>query len=271
MKKLISLFFLLATVAHSQNLNGLLTPYGQQRLNNQQSLAHASRNHFVTGDSLIFNNSAFNGFFSNIINQIQPTYLQQILYVEPAGLVTNRPGTLQIYNSLLNLSSLEQAHIMRDRGTSPLFRNIRIFTDENFRNEIRAIPAVTTIPNQARYFVIMRDERFGNVRYSISFSHNNGSIGVNITNLERVRFMLWTVAESNGLSISFTITPTVQGYVYAAQVAANVKDLDNVLNRIHLPSFFSRRIEGIKGWLFSQLFGLTVMQGIHPTAISLAN
>jgi hypothetical protein len=267
----IGLTVIFSVPAAAQSVEAMLTEKGRSALSGSKSSVGQAMYNFTDDQSLIFRKGILGGIFDRNIEEIKPNYLQEAVYFEARTMNIAHGQDLENYNKLLDLKSLSSAYIDKSKGgnsdTAPLFTNIRIFSDATFKTEVKAIEPVTVIPPAARYYAIMRDERFGNVRYAIDFTYQNGVMGISITNLARVKFVFWNVAEPEGLRISFYIVPVSNGYAYMAQIAAAVSDIDAMRKRVNFPTFFSRRIEGIKGWVFNRLYGVNLKQSIGITDI----
>ncbi len=203
----------------------------------------------------------------NFIDDMQANMSLEFLYFVPKGTFPLRTPQ-EVYNSIQDLTTLNQAtYLSRDKN-QPLFTNVHMFTDAKRRTKMDALPPFAgSLPHFEEVHLKLKDDRFGNVDYLGQLDARTEFVSLSLLNESNVRYSIMKLADVGNLRLSFIEVPLAEGNLYVAHVAAYIANLTEAQSRVHLPSMFSRRLEGIKGWYFKQVHGVKVEQGIDPVPI----
>jgi hypothetical protein len=203
----------------------------------------------------------------SFIDDTQANVSLEFLYFVPKGTFP-RSSPVEVYNSIQDLTTLNQATYFSRDKTQSLFTNVHLFTDASRRTRLNALPPFEgQLPHKQQVHLKLKDDRFGNVNYLGQIDARAEFVSLSLLNESTVRYAIIKLAEAGNLRLSFIEMPLAEGTLYVAHVAAFIANVDDASARVHLPSMFSRRLEGIKGWYFKQVYGVRVEQGVDPEPI----
>jgi hypothetical protein len=247
----------------AQAMASLLTPDGAQAMVKGNGAGRVVRYNYVNSDELLVRPGALLGLPNAAIQQVKANYVQQTLYLAPSSLGLPTLSSLELYNKLLDVKSLLNATQLKNNGKfAPLFKSVQLYSDETFKQQVDSFKMVDVIPEQARYYVRLHDDRLGNLRYTLDITYRQGIMGLTFINLDKANYLVTQVAPVGGIAISLYFSPVNEGVLYVLQIAMQLVNSDEIRKHIDLESFFGRRVEGFKGWLFNHLFNVQVEQGI---------
>lgn len=202
------------------------------------------------------------------VNELNANFSLEFLYFVPNGQF-EEPSFDQVLEALFDVESLTDAYMIRKNKKQSLFNNVVVF--DNFENRQKITPTIDVagvkLPISHHLDVSLKDSRLGKIDYRIEFFMNDQLTAMSMLNYSVASYMTRKIADKQKIRLSFFKEKVDGGFLYVAHIAAQIHDLDKAVQNIHLPSFFSRRLEGIKGWYFLQVYGVRVEQGIYPVAI----
>lgn len=207
--------------------------------------------------------------YEELYYKTSTNYTEQILYFVPNGLLPKRTD-LQVYNAVKNVESLEQSYVVRDKRRDPFMSKVHEFATTALKQRVKYTPLeVPPIPIYSESYIKAKDTRFGTIGYTISYRYNKGRLIINLSNLSSIHYMVYPIADAQKFSTIVTVQPLKEGTLYIFQTFASLKNLKNAESNIDLRTFFSRRLEALKGWYFRQVYQVEVVQGVFPESIRL--
>lgn len=263
---IISLVFSLALSARgfsAPSLQSLLSPTSAEALLKGERVWHTS----YEGKLALLASGFAAETAQKYLDETEASFSEEVLYFAPAGFAPEK-SPLEIFNSILDISSLEQARVKKnDDSYSPLFQKISIFFDKDKKEELKTPLVLEELPDSMSLYASMRDDRLGSIFYQFDYTARESGIALSMLNLVPLRYLFFGIADKESLRTTFIQMPTAEGVLYVAHIAGHINNLDSIKKRLDLPSFFSRRIEGLKAWFFKQAYGLNIVQTRLPSVL----
>ncbi|MGL4523904.1 MAG: DUF6675 family protein [Spirochaetia bacterium] len=208
--------------------------------------------------------------YEEIYYETASNYTVQILYYIPQNLLTPLTNQ-QIYQAITDVSSLKKSYVVRDDRRDPFMTNVQEFTSSRFREKaiIDHSSTLKEVPIFTEKYLRAKDTRFGTIEYNVAYRYTMGRFMIIMKNIDPINYLFYKIADPNQFTTVITIQPVQGGLLYCVQAFSSVKNLKTVEKKIDLRTFFSRRLEGIKGWFFRQVYGIEVKQGVFPVSVKL--
>lgn len=216
-----------------------------------------------------FNQVELKNEFEEIYYQTDANYSVQILYFVPRGTLPQR-SDLEIYNSIKKVLSLDNSYVVRDNRHDPFMTKVHEYSGPEFKTKIQFIPLTQgPIPIYSESYIKAKDTRFGTIGYTIAYRYRQGRFMINLTNLSNISYIMYPIAAAGKFSTVLTAQPVRDGVLYISQAFVSFKNLKTAESSIDLRTFFSRRLEALKGWYFRQVYQIEVIQGVFPESIKI--
>ncbi|NIZ19550.1 DUF6675 family protein [Entomospira culicis] len=200
------------------------------------------------------------------INEVGANLSLEFLYFVPASQHAKRSNK-DVVEALLHIRTLGTAYMIRNDKEQALFSNVEVLDNFQNRKKINS-PVSVTIPFSYQRYISLKDARFGKIDYRVDYLADNQNVVVSMLNFSTLSYMMRKIADSQKMRLSFMQQEVSEGMLYVGHITAQIHNLDKAKESIHLPSFFSRRVEGMKGWYFQQVHGIKVNQGVYPVKIA---
>ncbi|NIZ46348.1 hypothetical protein PVA44_06400 [Entomospira nematocerorum] len=203
------------------------------------------------------------------INELDANFSLEFLYFIPKDQLPTRKSS-EILKQILQIESLKTAYMMRNNGKEqPLFKQVEVLNNFKDRKKVNVqIEEPISIPFQSELFISLKDSRFGKIDYQVNYLASNELVLVSLLNFTPLSYMGKKIAQAHSMRLSFMEQVVDEGTLFVGHVVGNISDLEKAKKSIHLPSFFSRRVEGIKGWYFNQVYDMKIPQGVYPVAVA---
>ncbi len=216
-----------------------------------------------------FKDSRIKEQFKEIFYRAAANYTVQIVYFAPDDILPLRTD-LQIYNAVKNVESLSDSYVLRKGRKDPFMTKIQEYSGTEFKKRTRFIPLEQPpIPFFNESYFKAKDTRFGTINYTLAYRYEQGRFMLNLTNDSKIDYLLYPIAEKGKFTTVLTAQPVQEGILYILHVFVAMKNLKTAESNIDLRTFFSRRLEALKGWYFRQVYDIEVVQGILPEPIKI--
>ncbi|NIZ41221.1 hypothetical protein PVA45_06860 [Entomospira entomophila] len=205
------------------------------------------------------------------IRDMDANFSLEFLYFIPKGKLPAKTNA-EILSKILRVETLGSTYMIRNGGKEQvLFKQIEVLNNFKDRKKVsEQIEQKIQLPFEKHMFITLKDARFGKIDYDVTYEASDKFLMISLLNSTPLSYAGKTIATSQAMRLSFMQQELSEGTLYVGHVVGKIHDLEKARKSIHLPSFFSRRIEGLKGWYFQQVYGVKVPQGIYPVAVSLS-
>jgi hypothetical protein len=195
-----------------------------------------------------------------------PNYIVRNYYTFPVS-DFKIADQLEVYNKLISFPSLDATYIVRKGKKTPFLSQVSVL-DQTTLQKISLQP-LTAIPQHANYLLVVKDAKFGQVKYQIETDYQDGMMLWTMTNVTKINYFGQTLAEPYDFKTQFILYQQDAQWLLIAQSVMNIPKLEQASNSIDLKSFFSKRLEGLKTWYMAQVFQVVVKQGVFPRPIQI--
>ncbi len=249
-------------------LESILQPDMTKKLKEEGYIFQFGKSGIEYLDSL--QNSLIKDQLKEIFYQLPANYTVQIIYFAPDNILPAR-SDLQIYNAVKNVESLDNSYVLRKGRKDPFMTKVHEYAGIEFKKRMQFTPLEKgPIPLFSESYFKAKDTRFGNTSYILTYRYEQERFMLNLTNESAIDYLIYPIAEKGKFSTVLMAQRVRGGILFILHTFVSLKNLKTAESNIDLRTFFSRRLEALKGWYFREVYGLELVQGILPEPIKIA-